>query len=902
MTGAARRCAARLGCAALVGLAGCGSAKGNTTRPNAAGVVSLDASAPRGPGSDRDAKLAPARSHELATLDRKAIGPFVGADGEGGLVVWLVAPDRGVGQNLVVVPLAPDGAPLREARAVARVPQEASSLVVERATGPRRGWIVAWSALLDRGESVSALGIASDGTARGVPGDVQRTSDHIRWVTLVPTPRGALSVWAEETTAGNANVLASSLDPDGKTRGMPVRIASGVAGWQAVAAGGGAALSLVAMGPSDDRPPAGNLTWMRLDADAHPVGGTVVVSRQSTVSSDVDIAPVRDGWLLAWTDRTGEDAQVMLAKVDASGRVQGPQPAMNAVGGASLVALASGPAGVALVWEEPRAAPKRPRRQLHLALVDTGDSGASALPVTGQDKGAALAAQSVTDLDIASNAPVELVSTNDGFALLEPARACLQDVPRRPDVDAAIPICAGPVVPTFLRLGSRLDVVQTEPLLVGTGGRDPAAIGWGLHCRGNDRCSALAALTDAPTPIYAVDLEPRASPYAAPVTLAPAAGAPRVTGIATIASGPFEDLAAAMVGDVTVVAMLTGPSGGDSSRHGQACRITLRAVDADGRPIAPTRILSSHASSVGGVAMAPGAAPEDEAAAAWVTREGGAAALHVARLDRTGHLTREAELARPRAEASDVVLASAEDGWIAAWVDGREGNGEVYAAKVDRDLKHPGRARRVTSGPGDAADIALAVRGDVVWLAWSDPRDNPREGVADVFVTTLHARDASRAGEEVRVMATARHSRSPRIVPTPEGGALVAWIEDAPTGLDGPATAMVARLDASLRVTGTPAALRLGADEQPTAIALTANREGARAVVAQAGRAGVTLDAFRLDVESAAWSAPWHLLDLDAPASFDIALALAGNALLFDDVSGASGGRRIRRATLGWGQ
>jgi hypothetical protein len=374
-----------------------------------------------------------------------------------------------------------------------------------------------------------------------------------------------------------------------------------------------------------------------------------------------------------------------------------------------------------------------------------------------------------------------------------------------------------------------------------------------------------------------------------------------VTGIATIASGSFEDLGAATVEDMTVVAMLTSVADRESPRRGHTARITLRAVDSDGRAIGPARTLSSRASSIGGVAMAPGAAPEDQAAVAWVTREPGGSTLRIARLDRSGHMTREAELARPRGEASDVVLASAEDGWIVAWVDGREGHGEVYATKVDRDLK-PGRARRVTTGPGDAADLALAVRGDVVWLAWSDPRDNPREGVADVFVTTLHARDASRAGEEVRVLATARHSRSPQIVPTPDGGALVAWIEDAPTGLDGPASAMVARIDASLRVSGTPAALPLGADEQPTAIALMADRDGARAVVARAGRTGVTLDALHLDADGTPSNPPWHLIDLDAPASFDIALALAGNALLFDDVSGAPGGRRIRRATLDWGR
>ncbi|MGD0053680.1 MAG: hypothetical protein ABSD03_17885, partial [Vulcanimicrobiaceae bacterium] len=112
----------------------------------------------------------------------------------------------------------------------------------------------------------------------------------------------------------------------------------------------------------------------------------------------------------------------------------------------------------------------------------------------------------------------------------------------------------------------------------------------------------------------------------------------------------------------------------------------------------------------------------------------------MAHLDRRGHRNNEVQLTTAKGDASSVAIAWADDGWLVAWVDGRDGNGEVYAAKVDRDLARVGREERITSAPGDASDVALARSGDAAWVAWSDPRDNLRDGVSDVYVAAIRPR------------------------------------------------------------------------------------------------------------------------------------------------------------------
>ncbi len=860
-----------LALAPLVAL-GCGG-KGAKAPPASALVVQPLSSAstalhPAPPGPTV------ARSHLVGTIAGKSLGPFIGRSTNGGLVAWIGPAERGLGQELAVVTIAQDGAPFGQPRMATTVPQEATSLIVRPNGTSRGGWLLAWSALLDRGESLSVLGVGPDGSSQKAAFDVSRTTDHVKWMDIVPQPNGGMCVWAEETPAGDANILVAPVDSDGRARGLPVRVARGMLGWAAARDGDGVVLALVQ--PGGDEAGAGALSWLRLDGEGHARGAPMPIGTKPTVSGDVDLVPVNFGWLLGWTDRTSEDAQVTLAAVDQSGKVTGPRHAMDAVGGASIVGLASGPAGVALAWTEPRGR-ARTMRPMHLASVSLDG----------------LSAQPVTSVDVAASSAPELVATDSGFALLSTARACTAD-------DG--PTCGGDLVPSVIRFDGRLAPAQTEPLYVGDK-RVPAALGWNLACLG-DRCIALAADAASPTGVFAVDLAARSSPFLPPTTPPLPVDAPRIVGVVTVASGqPFADVATARVGDTTLLATLTTAleAVDERSRGNRApvAVMAVRAFDTDGQPLGPASTISSRALPVGGVAIAPGGKPDDGEAVAWVARDDGDPQVHVAHLDRRGRRTNEVQLTTAKGDASDVAIAWAGDGWIVAWVDSRNGNGEVYATKVDRELQRTAREERITRAPGDAGDVALVVRGDTAWLAWSDPRESPREGLADIYATTLRTADTKRLGDEVRVLSTASHSRSPVLAVAGEG-AFLGWIEDAPQGLDAHGTAVIARLDKSAHVVGTPAPLPLADAGNPASIILAPDGDGVRAFVTRSHREDLSIDAVALRADGSAIPPAWRLMDLDAPATFDVTLSASGDAIFFSDIGLTAADHRVRRAALVW--
>jgi hypothetical protein len=307
------------------------------------------------------------------------------------------------------------------------------------------------------------------------------------------------------------------------------------------------------------------------------------------------------------------------------------------------------------------------------------------------------------------------------------------------------------------------------------------------------------------------------------------------------------------------------------------------------------------------MALAAGGRPSDGAALAWVALDDGDPQVHLARIDAQAKRTREVQLTTARGDASDLALAWAGDGWLVAWVDSRDGDGEVYTSKVDRDLYRVAPDERITHARGDASDVTLAADGAFAWLAWADPRESPREGKADIYAIRVGSRDARPAGEETRVLATAGHSRSPQIVPADQG-ALLGWVEDSPAGLDSPGSptvatgVMLARLDANGRVVGEPRKIPLAAEGKATALALQTASDRVRAIVGRSsGDEKMTLDAVLVGTDGVVLGHPIPLLDLDAPGSFEVALALAADGLYFSDLGRTVDDHRIRSAAIAWG-
>jgi hypothetical protein len=499
-------------------------------------------------------------------------------------------------------------------------------------------------------------------------------------------------------------------------------------------------------------------------------------------------------------------------------------------------------------------------------------------------KVASLAAQDVSVVEVIGRGAPEIVGTEAGFATLFPAQVC-----------AAAPCAPGGIAPTFVRFDAQGAAVETQPIRIGEK-HDAAAIAWSLDCTG-DKCTALAATAASPTPVSLVDLAPRATPFRAPVVPPIPASAPRVTALKTLASGePFAEIAAARVGDGSFVATITTAVDDDQAKK-KGATVQVRDLDANGDPRGAPFTVTSRARTTGGVAIAAGDAPEDGAVVAWTARDGGANQVHVAKLNAKGRRTSEQQLTSSKAGASDVAIAWAGGGWIVAWVDQRDGNGEVYAARLDRDLTRTSKEERITNAPGDAGDIAIAVSGDRAYLTWSDPRDSTKDNFADVYFATLKSKDATRVGDELRVLATAAHSRSPAMAMSGDT-AVVAWIEEAPMGLDGSNIgsygAMVARI-ASGHLVREPSRMQLAGDGVASSVALEQGRS-VRAYVTRATRTELVVDAVDLGGDAA----PYAILSPQGAPSIDVALAPLAGWLFYADDAGEPGARRLRRATVLW--
>ena len=870
-------------------------------------------------------------AHPLLGVPDGSIGPFLARRGDVVMGAYIGTSSEGA-RRVVAVPLSGHGDTRSEARVVAPVATDATMLVVRPtggSGGQKPGFAAAWTYLTDRGEALAVVGISDDGRGLSDATELARTSDDIVWIDVVPTPRGALALWAEQTHGGDASLVAAALGPDGAMRGLPAKVARGVKGWQIVPLPDGVGLALVTRAPAEgaaaaekgteargkraqsartgrprpDRSDKGErrdkhddgdnsekvastVLWQRLDADAHAVAPPTVIATGARMAGDVDAVRAGDQTLLAWTDASQPDERPVLASVDAAGHVHGPKRAFEGGSGGTLVGLASGPAGVAVAWEEPFRRGRSSKR-VTLARVD--------LSTTVVDVGASIT------LDLQGRGAPELAGLADGFALLAPARAC-----------AANGRCDdAPVLPTFVRLDAKLAPRQVEPLRLGIL-RDPATAGWGMACDPAKACLVLAA---APSPedqsvrVFAVDLASRPIAFRPPTPLPPPRGAPTVEALETIATGqPFADLASARFGEGSIVALLAS-SNDETAKRDDNATITVEVFDHAGSSAPPPLTLTKRALAVGGVAIATTGDPGEGAAVAWVARDARDPQVHVTRVDRGGKVVRDVQMTTTRGDATDVTVAWGGDQWLVAWVDTRDGNGEVYAATLDRDGRKVGRGQRITNAPGDASDVTLLALPDAagpdgrgaLWLAWADPRESPQDGFADIYVAPLRSRDASRAGDEVRVLATAAHSRSPALGARGTDVA-VSWIEEAPMGSDLAHARTYGAMLAWLGPTGVPASeparFPLAGDGFPTSVALEGSADALHALLARAAADMIVVDG--IDLQRGQPVTAFPLVTLDGPPSLDVALAVTGDALFFNDESAEADARRVRRATVRW--
>lgn len=161
-----------------------------------------------------------------------------------------------------------------------------------------------------------------------------------------------------------------------------------------------------------------------------------------------------------------------------------------------------------------------------------------------------------------------------------------------------------------------------------------------------------------------------------------------------------------------------------------------------------------------------------------------------------------AQVSNSRKGAYEAALARVGDGFVAAWYDIRDGNGEIYMRRLDADGRPAGPEHRLTDGPEDSYEASVDRLGTGIALAWYDQTGKGQQ------VAKLGAWDLNGTNRWVRTLGD--NARNPVIRST--GTAIFcAWIQ---TEADGREAVFGGWWEADGRPRGGPR--RLGAATKTT--------------------------------------------------------------------------------------
>jgi hypothetical protein len=874
-------------------------------------------------------------SHVVAQLDDENTSPYFARRGEEGLLLYASS------GHWLTRPIGADGAPKgKEALDVATTGEVA--LAALEAVGD--GYLAVWVETVAKSHTIKLLSLDVGGAPKGEAVVVTQVSDDVAYVDALANAEGALIFWeVPREDRSDVFVVATA---GGKVISSPSTAAHDVYGWQVVGTERGAAIATVPIeavgaaaapgkGPrgkkaaaTEEPEPRGSRLGRVLLAEIDAKGKAtppVVVSAEPTAQVDVELVEVSGKYVLAWTDERHLDACVYTASVDPGGKVaSAPHRATTPFGEQALVSLVAAPyspAGTrgkraALAWEDLLRSP-RDGRLIHLAML--GADGA-----LGKER---------ATLTFAASGPPDLVPDGEGFAAVTLAPSPFAPAPPEPDETGRARKKDAPVLPQYVRFGPDLSVIGAEPVTA-----EPFADHEGvpyltrtLTCA-SGACATLASGAGKGAPLALVALPARKSAVKPAGYRDEDESPPRPVGITALFDGDHlaKVAAADLPGGGALAAWVTyyleGASnlgaGGKKKApkdEGPLATLGVRPIGADGTP-GKTVILSRKALSIGGVALAPSGGDKPvETAVAWVAREKGESHVFVTKIGPNGEKIAQkgvTVIARkkgkgPMSEASDVAIAAdGSGGWVVAWVDTRDGNAEIYVARVDKSLTKVVADKRITEAVGDSAEVQVVVKGKEVLLVWSDARKSPEDGSADIYLARLDLATLKKEAPEARIFASELHSRTPQIQAL-GSGFLLSWIEDAfGAGRDGKADSAastaekglrVARLDAQGAMIGIPQLLRGENGAAVTSASLGCGPKGCRGVLTTAQGEALTLDAFELTPGAPAGPLKQIAL-LTGPVTQDVSPVFSspGAASLFfaDDAVGGSG--RVRWMQIGW--
>lgn len=758
----------------------------------------------------------------LALVPAGTYGPYVGVRSDATVTAW--AADVSGKRRWMTRPLGETGLPLAEAKTIADAATEVDLVAVKPLGGDKaHGFVLLTSSRAFSGVRVDAMAIGPGGELRGGPTPLAESQGDVVWVDAFPTDSGALAMWAVRH-GDRASIHGVDVGPSGEPTDEPGVLVTDARTWQIAPVAQGMLIAFVGAGKTPTE--RGPIRAVFVDTHGHAEKKSVVVNPSATAMPDMDVARIGNRLVFAWSDDRDLEPRLYGSVLDDDGNLVKP---------AAPLARPFGPQAALRIV--PPAAPGGPAFFAWENLIERSPSGRAIRLATLSQDGVLGAETAVVDFASSDGSVPELAATPRGVAAITVAPYCKRGAPcNTPDA-----------VPTFVALDPAMDVVASEPLRLDELGGDVPDLAWGLTCRAMD-CITLATGPSSPAPVYTVPLGGLAGKTRPAARRSGTVPPPRASAVEAIGkSETVFDLSASRVGSATLVGWVTyfDPTtpqvkpktpAPDGKYEPVRAILRLRVVPDDG-PRPDVSVLSYRAHSFGGVAIAPGDPTRGDALVAWAAVDGKEPQVFLTLVGADGKKKIQKMLTHTKGGVGDVAVAFAGDGWFVAWVDERTGSSQIYVTKVDYRLHPMMPDRHLGTSASTATGPQLLLRGDHLWVVWSDARGQT-PGVADVFITRLATKDLSPVGPEHAVSTTPGHSRSPSIAAFGDG-ALVAWIEDPPSGTGGAgATLMVARLDAgsepvaasvtSATLSGSPQGVGLSCDKDACRIAaLTTSAEGA---------------------------------------------------------------------------
>jgi len=129
---------------------------------------------------------------------------------------------------------------------------------------------------------------------------------------------------------------------------------------------------------------------------------------------------------------------------------------------------------------------------------------------------------------------------------------------------------------------------------------------------------------------------------------------------------------------------------------------------------------------------------------------------------------RPAQISSSRKGAYEVALTALGDGFVVAWYDTRDGNGEIYMRLLDAKGRPAGPERRLTNSPDDSFEASIDRLGDGFVIGWYDESEQGQQ--------TAKIGLWSRDGTSRWVRTFDSGTRNP-VVRTAATGIFCAWVK-----------------------------------------------------------------------------------------------------------------------------